>query len=104
MDLYSWCVKPAYAWQEGDFMKWQEIREQYPKTWLLVEALQAHSENDKRVLDQLAVVNTFLDGQTAMGAYAKLHHEFPTREFFVLHTDREQLDITIRRWLGIRGI
>jgi len=85
-------------------MTWQEIRSHYPKQWLLVEALKAHSEADKRILEELAVLDMFPDSALAMRRYAALHHEFPFRELYVLHTDRETLDITERRWLGIRGV
>jgi uncharacterized phage protein gp47/JayE len=85
-------------------MKWEEIRRHFPHKWLLVEALEAYSEGGKRIVKQFSVINTFADSVAAMKAYAKLHHEIPVRELFVFHTDREQLDITERRWLGIRGI
>lgn len=38
-----------------------------------------------------------------MSAYGELHHLDPQRELYVLHTDRPDLDIEERRWLGIRG-
>jgi len=85
-------------------MKWEEIRRHFPHKWLLVEAMEAYSEGGKRIVKQFSVINTFVDSVAAMKAYAKLHHEIPVRELFVFHTDREQLDITERRWLGIRGI
>ncbi len=85
-------------------MQWQEIQKYYPHQWLLVEALKAHSVADKRILEDLTVVNTFPDARAAMQGYAKLHHEKPNRELYVLHTDRKTLDITERKWLGIRGV
>lgn len=85
-------------------MRWQEIREKHPTSWLLVEAIQAHTKGDKRVLEQLAVIDTFDDGQKAMQAYGQLHAKDPQRELLVLHTSREELDVTVRRWLGIRGV
>jgi hypothetical protein len=84
-------------------MQWQEIRQHYPQQWLLLEAIKAHSEADKRILDQLAVVSTFPDSVSAMNNYARLHREAPERELYVFHTSREVLDIIERRWLGIRG-
>ena len=84
-------------------MKWQEIRTHYPQRWLLIEAIKAHSEASKRILEQLAVVGTFPDSSTALKSYQQLHHEAPDRELYVFHTSRETLDITERRWLGIRG-
>jgi len=85
-------------------MKWQEIRSHYPQQWLLIEAIQARSEGNQRILDEISVIKTFLDSRTAMQSYTKLQHESPQRELYVVHTKREKLDITERRWLGIRGV
>ncbi len=85
-------------------MKWQEIRRHYPHQWLMVEAIKARSEAGKRILDDLTIVNAFPDSRAAMKGYIQLHQQSPERELYVLHTDRKELDITERRWLGIRGI
>ena len=85
-------------------MQWQEIRKHHPQQWLLVEAIKAHSEVNKRIVEQLAVVSAFPDSVPALKAYEQLHHESPERELYVFHTSRETLDITERRWLGIRGV
>ncbi len=84
-------------------MQWQEIRQHYHQQWLLLEAIHAHSEANKRILDQLAVIETFADSVSAMKRYARLRHDSPNRELYVFHTGRETLDITERTWLGIRG-
>ena len=84
-------------------MKWQEIRAHYPQQWLLVEAINARSEANKRVLDQLAVVGTFVDSVAALKSYQQLHRDAPERELYVFHTSRERLEVTERKWLGIRG-
>lgn len=83
-------------------MKWREIRSHYPQRWLLIEAIKARSENDKRILEQLAVVGQFPDSTTALRSYQQLHCEEPERELYVFHTSRETLEITERQWLGIR--
>lgn len=85
-------------------MRWEEIRQHYPQQWLLVEALKAHSEDNKRVLERLAVLGSYPDSPTAMQAYGELHREAPNRELYVFHTSRNMLDVTERRWLGIRGL
>jgi hypothetical protein len=85
-------------------MKWDEIRTRYPQQWLLIEAIQARTEEGKRILDQISVINSFPDSPSALQAYKKLHHDEPQRELFVVHTDRVDLDINVRRWLGIRGL
>lgn len=83
-------------------MKWAEIRQRYISQWLLVEALQAHSKDNQRILEELAVIQTFEDSRSAMQSYTQLHRQAPERELYVFHTDREQLDITERQWIGIR--
>jgi hypothetical protein len=85
-------------------MEWKQVRNNYPHQWLLVEAIQAHSELGKRILEQLTVVNVFPDAQAAMKGYIQLHRQSPERELYVLHTDRETLDVAERKWLGIRGV
>jgi hypothetical protein len=85
-------------------MQWQEIRQHYPEQWLLLEAIQAHSEGNKRVLDQLAVLGAFTDSTTALQSYGKFHRVAPQRELYVFHTSRKSLDITERSWLGVRGL
>lgn len=83
-------------------MKWSEIRRHYPSQWLLIEAIEARSEAGQRLLDDVAVLATFPDSVTAMQRYTGLHHEAPQRELYVCHTEREELEIRERRWLGIR--
>jgi hypothetical protein len=83
-------------------MKWIDVRQNYPGQWLLVEAITAHSEGEHRILDELAVVDTFPDSIIAWRRYSQMHNEAANREFYILHTDREQFDITERVWLGIR--
>lgn len=83
-------------------MTWQEIRAQYPSQWLLVEALTAHTKDDKRILDQLSVIDTYPDSAAAMQAYTQYHHNGPERELYVFHTSRETLEVLERQWLGIR--
>ena len=85
-------------------MQWHEIRQHYPHQWLLVEAIAAHSASGKRILEQLAVVDTFPDSVTAMKRYTQLHRDAPERELYVFHTSRETLDISERHWLGVRGL
>jgi hypothetical protein len=83
-------------------MNWQQSRHHYPHQWLLIEALQAHTETDQRIVDNLAVIGAYPDSPSALRDYAQLHHLVPERELYVVHTDRVDLDITERRWLGIR--
>lgn len=45
-------------------MTWNEIRTYYPQQWLLLEAIKAHSTQNRRLVataGRLAVLNTFSD-------------------------------------------
>ncbi len=84
-------------------MKWTEIRTHYPRQWLLVEALAAHSTAGKRSLDDLVVVDAFPDSAQALRQYVQLHHQSPERELYVLHTDRAEVVFEERHWLGLRS-
>ena len=84
-------------------MIWPEIRKVYPSQWLIVEALEAHTDqNNRRQLESIAVIESCPDGNKAMKSYRQLHRQYPLREFYFVHTDRTKLDIRERRWVGIR--
>jgi len=38
-----------------------------------------------------------------MNGYRELHRRDPQRELYVLHTDRETVEVTEVHWLGIRA-
>ena len=84
-------------------MKWSQVRTAYPDQWLVIEALEAHSQNSQRIPDRVAVVETCSDGANAFQCYRRLHQEFPFRELYYVHTSRETLDIRERHWVGIRS-
>ena len=84
-------------------MDWQSVRETHPHRWLVVEALKARSEGGRRHLDDLAVVDVHGESRDAMERYLTLHREDPERELYVVHSDRERLDVEERRWLGLRS-
>ena len=83
-------------------MNWQEVREAYPDQWLVIEAIEAHTEESQRSLDRIAVIEMSADGAAALQAYERLHRDYPQREFYFVHTGRETLDIRERRWIGVR--
>ena len=83
-------------------MQWSQVRKTYPEQWLVIEAIEAHSEKNRRLLDQIAVVEVCPNGTVAMQRYRHLHQQYPQREFYFAHTGREQLDIRERHWLGVR--
>src|SRR3954451_11184460 len=92
----------AARWNTEACMIWTDVRRRYPNQWLLVEALLAHSKAGKRELDEMAVVDAYMDGETALRSYLKLHRNAPSRELYVVHSDREELEITERFLPGLR--
>lgn len=84
-------------------MQWTELRHHYPHQWLVVEAVKAHSARGRRELEELALVDAYGDGESALRTYLRLHRQAPERELYVVHTDREALDIAERSWLGLRS-
>jgi hypothetical protein len=87
----------------GAPMRWIEVREQFPHQWLVVEAVDAKSAAGKRQVEELSVVNSAPTGEAALRTYLRLHRLAPERELYVLHTDREELDISERSWQGLRA-
>ena len=85
-------------------MRWSEVRAAHPDQWLVIEALDAHSANDRRVFDRIAVIDVCPDGRATMQRYGELRRQHPHREFCFVHTSKVELEIEERVWLGIRGL
>ena len=85
-------------------MEWKEIRDKYHDQWLVIEALEAYSANDLRCVERIAVIATCVEGSHAFQTYQNIHHQYPEREFYFVHTSRADLQIEERRWIGIRGL
>lgn len=82
-------------------MNWQEIRHQYPRNWVVVEAINASTQGTKRIIDELSFVRAFgADWDAAWALYKQVHHADKNREYYVLHTDRQELDIGVIETFG----
>lgn len=84
-------------------MQWQRIQEIHPSQWVLIEAITAHTDGVRRIVEDLTVIGLFSDSRTALNSYVDLHERMPQRELYVAHTDCATLEIRQLRWLGIRG-
>jgi len=82
-------------------MKWTEARKIYPDKWLLFEAIEAYSENGKRIVYELSVINVYDDGRKALEDYAEKHKKDKTREMYVYNTKNEKLLIEEKNRFGI---
>jgi hypothetical protein len=83
-------------------MRWAEVRASHPNEWLVIEALDAHSDEDKRILDRIIVVEVCAGGAAAHRRYRELHASRPERELYFVHTGNVELEIDERPWVGIR--
>ena len=77
-------------------MTWQEIREQYPERWVLIEALDGSTQNGRRIFSAIQFIGEFGNQwHQAWDQYKTLHHAHNDREFYILHTAKETLDIGV---------
>lgn len=83
-------------------LKWSEARAIYLNKWLLFEAIEAYSQDGKRVIKDLSVINVFEDGREALKQYAEKHKKDKGREMYVYHTKNKELIIEERNWIGVR--
>jgi len=84
-------------------MIWQQVREAYPQQWVVLEAVEAHNIDNKRVFDNISVVDAMTDSLSAMKQYKVLHQKHPNREFLFASTVNDDLDVTVHEWVGIRS-
>jgi len=70
-------------------MIWEEVKNVYPNQWLIIEAIEAYTEGDKRIIAQMTVVNNYQDDNNkALLQYLQLHRKHRERELYVVHTSR----------------
>ncbi|MCL6442717.1 MAG: hypothetical protein K6T83_04535 [Alicyclobacillus sp.] len=78
-------------------MQWSEVRERFPNQFVLVEELVSHVEDDKVLVDEVAVIRAVPDEEatkTLLQCRDKM---------FVYHTSNDTVVIELRRWPGLRG-
>jgi hypothetical protein len=85
-------------------MDWDQVRKQYPEQWLVIEAIDAHSEGNIRRVEKVSIISDCEDGRQALHVYQEMHRQHPEREFYFVHTSRVELCIEERHWIGIRGL
>jgi hypothetical protein len=83
-------------------MIWEEARNVYVNKWVLIEAIDAYSEEGRRVVKELSIINVYDEGKEALKEYAEKHKKDKSREMYVYHTKNEKLIIEERTWIGVR--
>lgn len=77
-------------------MTWQELRTLCPDRWVLVEAVEAATKSGHRVISLLQLVGDFDNNWLqAWEQYKLLHRTDKQREYYVLHTSKETLNIGV---------
>lgn len=88
--------------KETYFMHWNEARKVYPNKWILFEAIDAHSEDGKRIVEEISIINVYDQGKEALREYADKHKKDKSREMYVYNTKNAELLIEERVWIGVR--
>lgn len=83
-------------------MKWLEIREHFPDRCVLVEALKAQTKDKQRIIEEMAVISEFENGNDAWKAYKKLHAQEQSRELYIFHTKNEDVVVIEQPYIGVR--
>ena len=84
-------------------MTWDEVKKSNPSQWVLIEATKARTENDKRIVEYMDVIDSFNeDGDLAFQKYLELHKIHKDREYYIYHTSNDTLDIGVKKWMGVR--
>lgn len=83
-------------------MKWEEITELHPSRFVLIEAIQASSNNQIRQLEDMAVIQEYEDSQEAWKGYKYFHKLYQKRELYVFHTNRTDVEVIEELFSGVR--
>ncbi|MFC5405466.1 hypothetical protein [Cohnella soli] len=83
-------------------MKWVEIAESHPSRFVLVEALKASSNDRVRLLEEMAVIQDYENPQEAWNGYKQFHKLHPSRELYVFHTSRNDVEVVEEFFSGVR--
>jgi hypothetical protein len=68
-------------------------QELHPSRFVLVEAIKASSNNRVRQLEDMAVIQDYANPQEAWSGFKQSHKLHPTRELYVFHTNRNDVEV-----------
>lgn len=90
---------------EGFYMRWEDLKKTAPQQWVIIEAVDAYTEGDNRIIGNIQLVEMFgADNVGALRRYVQLHQAHPEKEYYVVHTSRPELNVKEKKWTGIRGM
>ncbi len=83
-------------------MKWSEVRQHFPERCVLVEALKSETIGNKRIIEEMSVIDDFENGNSAWRVCKKLHAENQSRELYIFHTNNEEIEVIEQPYIGVR--
>ena len=79
-------------------MLWKDVRKTYPNKWVVFDSLKQHEENNKLIVEDIAVIEVFDDLNNAFKYYTNLHKEDKTRNLNIGDTKNIDLSYNIKRF------
>lgn len=83
-------------------MKWSEVRQHFPNTVVLVEALKSETIGNEIWIKEMSVIDNFDSANAAWKVYKQLHAENETRELYIFHTNSEEITVIEQPYIGVR--
>lgn len=80
-------------------MQWEEVRRLYPNQWVQLEVIESHIEDDKKIIDEVAVIGSIKTDQEATKSLLN-----SSGNTLVYHTSKPQIEFNIVRRPSYRGI
>ena len=79
-------------------MKWEEVRKLCPDTYVMLEEIESHVEDNKKYVDEVALIRTIEDSKEATRELVKAKGKL-----FVYHTGNNRIVMEIIRKPGYKG-
>ena len=77
-------------------MLWNEVRKAYPNKWIVFDSLKQHEENNKLIIEDIAIIEVFDDINKAYKYYCGLHKKDKTRLLNIGSTKDTKLKYEIK--------
>lgn len=78
-------------------MKWSEARKTYPNKWIVFDSLKQHEEDNKLIVEDIAIIEVFDDLNDAFKYYRMLHRQDKSRQVSFDDTRKDKLEYEIKR-------
>jgi len=79
-------------------VQWEEVRKLYPNQWVQLEALTSRMKDDKKVIEEVAVIRSIKTDHEATKSLLRNNGNT-----FVFHTSKPQIEMNIVKKPSYRG-